>query len=310
MSVIKDDVYEEEVSTSIAVRQKLKISFLELEKEERQQYVADLEATIVINKQIIQELCTSSTDVNAKTKAVFDKLNRENVELISRVKNLVKQRSELEGKVLIHAQIIEENRRREAEHLQEYKETALELKEQLNKKEYILQHLEKRCSDAEQMIMKYLKNSPEARSILAQMQITINQNTGISNVVEQNKLLKAKVIRLTGELSKAKDIFPGIKLPDKVQTEIKRIKSENEALKSQLADIEKENRELRGENAKLRVDLDALKQERGEIGKHTDEGEIKPTLSEFSSIVGEDGPDLNGSQDMHIVLELNTKDIR
>ncbi len=338
MTLIKDEAYEEEVSTSIAARQKLKINFLEHEKEERLQYISDLEATILINKQIIQELCTSAGDIAAKTKSLIEKLNNENKLLFAQVKNLTKQRNDTEGRALIQSQIIEENRCKEAEHLREFRETMIELKEQLNKKEFIIQSLEKRCCDAEQMIMKYMKNSPEARTVLAQMQMTISGNVGISNVVEQNKLLKAKIVRLTGELYRAKEKSPrfgssgGAMLASQLdsgqhqqtQEQMKKLREENEALKSQVESLEKESREIRGSNEQLKVELEMLrrdyedvmrnrKDKPEEVQRPDDNGK---SLSEISSIAGGGGAgDLqtdpnNASQDMNIVLELNTNDIK
>eukprot|EP00831_Metopus_contortus_P047988 TRINITY_DN38937_c0_g1_i1.p1 TRINITY_DN38937_c0_g1~~TRINITY_DN38937_c0_g1_i1.p1 ORF type:complete len:109 (-),score=28.62 TRINITY_DN38937_c0_g1_i1:96-422(-) len=90
---------------SEAVRtNRLKGSFLEKEKDQMLEYIKDLEETITINKQIISELLLQGGGV--QDKKIIGKLNGENASLQMQLKRVIKERAELQAKLLIAEQIL------------------------------------------------------------------------------------------------------------------------------------------------------------------------------------------------------------
>ena len=242
-------------------RSKVRISFMEREKKETTSYIADLEATLAINKSIIQELCNPKQKESANYKMAFNKLNEENMLLQKRVREFKRQRDDASAKVLILEQVVEELRYKESEQLTEWKEANAELLEQLNLKEYHLQVFEKRCYDAEALVMKYLRNVPEVMEAIGGIRGPINEKIGISNVVIQNKQMQAKLAEMTSELTRLKKELGNSetkKMVDVLKNKINGLVAENEGQRQKLTSQSKMSQELYDLNEKLRTQLSNL----------------------------------------------------
>ena len=248
-----------DVSSSI-IRQKLKVTFLEQEKAEILARIKDLEASLAINKQIIRDLCDGSFSEHVKYKQAVQKLNNENINLHQTVNKITKEKKEYEGQKLIYTQVIEEHKKKEAELIEEWKDKVSELLDQLNKKEYLLQVEEKKSQDMERLLLKYLKNVPEIKTVLPQKN-TSHAAIGISNVVIENQHLQARVNELRIENNRLKKELESSELRILIATLKEKITSlvkENEKQRKKIEEREKNNMELYELNEKLTSQLENM----------------------------------------------------
>jgi len=239
---------------SMTSRNKVRVAFLEREKKEIASYISDLEATISINKAIIQDICCANSKDSNSYKQAISKLNEENLKLTRQLKDLKKERDEALGKVLILEQMIDEVRSKDNEQINELKEKNEELLEQLNLKEYHLQTFEKRCNDAEALVIKYLKNVPEVIEALGENHTQIPKNISISNVVIQNAQLKQKMNDLTSEVNRLKKELSSSetkKLIDILKIKLNGLITENDQQKMKIDKQNKLNEELYHLNEEL-----------------------------------------------------------
>ena len=80
-------------------------------------------------------------------------VNQENDLLESRLKTAVEQRDQLQANFLLQQQIIHNGKDKEDEYADIYKEEIDELKENLERKEYLLQLVEQRVAAYEKLLM-------------------------------------------------------------------------------------------------------------------------------------------------------------
>jgi len=130
-----------------------KASFIENDFLQMQNYIKNLEKTVAINKEIINDLC-SKTSKTSDGKFV-DKLNIENKELLQQVKKLTKERDELQTKVLVSEQIIDEFKKKENEMILEYDLKIKQMRENENKS---ISENHKKCKYLEEIIDKLNKD--------------------------------------------------------------------------------------------------------------------------------------------------------
>ena len=123
-----------------ADKQKLRVAFLNHESDERACYIKDLQASLKINKEIIQELCAKKEE--NKTQFVLAKLNEENKLLHGEVAELRKKLSDSTARELIAGQIVADYRLKEIERESEHQERIKELQDQLSRKEFNFQMTE------------------------------------------------------------------------------------------------------------------------------------------------------------------------
>ncbi len=245
---------------SISCRNRVRIAFLEREKKETSSYISDLEATIAINKTIIQDLCAPKPK-DAGYRAACARLNEENVALQRQVKELKRQRDDCLSKILILEQMVDEMKLKEREQANEWRETNAELLEQLNLKEYHLQVFEKRCNDAEALVLKYLRNVPEAIEAIGDVHNPVSERVGISNVVIQNKQMKAKMNDMTTEVNRLRKELcnsEARKLIEILKGKINGLVKDSEDQRQKLGGQVKINQELFELNEKLREQLSNL----------------------------------------------------
>eukprot|EP00826_Nyctotherus_ovalis_P024372 TRINITY_DN18866_c0_g1_i2.p1 TRINITY_DN18866_c0_g1~~TRINITY_DN18866_c0_g1_i2.p1 ORF type:complete len:327 (-),score=122.63 TRINITY_DN18866_c0_g1_i2:56-1036(-) len=323
---IMDDMLDDEVVTArVAEKQRLKMAYLEKAHNDQTQYIKDLETSLLINKQIIGQLCAAESS-SKKSKEVISKLNAENTQLTAKVKRLMGERNGFEGKLLIQAQIINECRMKEEEHVREFTSAVAELKEQLDKKEYAIQFLERRCIEAEKVIVSHLKNSPEVAAMVGHMKIEI-PNVGISNVIEQNRVLKSKLAAVTGELGKLKHLGFLTARNAKSEIDARQLLKNDEGkldlkydeLIARASELEKANKELVKSNEELQKELEEVKEnyecllrnyQGAEIGKSNELND--KSLSKISNIHVDSDPEIHteNSQELPEMFDVEVKDIK
>jgi len=77
--------------------------------------------------------------------------------------------------------------------LKDFNEKLLEYQDQLNRKEYIIQSIEKKYFKCVDLLKQYCINDPKLRMQLKELQINCLEEKKISNVVEENEELKNKM---------------------------------------------------------------------------------------------------------------------
>ena len=182
-------------------RSRIKNKFLDIEREEIYKYIQDLESTLSINKELVQELCESPSDYDSKK--LICKLNKENAKLQQDFIYMKKNRDNAHCKLLITQQIVEDLKGKEHELTVEFSENVTELKDQLGRKEFVLQSMEKRFLEAEKLLQKYSKDDKDIRSKLRELRINIGEERTITSVVEDNSKMK---VEITGLVQKIEDL--------------------------------------------------------------------------------------------------------
>lgn len=116
----------------------MKINFLELENKNLIQMIEDLQTTLKINKGIIKNLLDQKKGLNQMTEYTFNQLNHENELLENKLKRTMEDRDQLQARVLILQQIVEDTKDKEDDVAEMFKDEIEELKENLERKEYLL----------------------------------------------------------------------------------------------------------------------------------------------------------------------------
>jgi len=144
-----------EINSDIFIKKKFnsKASYIEKDFFQMQNYIKNLEKTIAINKEIINDFCSKASK-NVEQKLV-DKLNFENKELIQQVKNLTNERDELKAKLLISDQMIEEFKKKENEISKEYETKS---KQMIENECILISEHKKKCMHLEEIIDKLNKD--------------------------------------------------------------------------------------------------------------------------------------------------------
>ena len=216
-------------SGGITSRGKLRTAFFDDQKKEDRNYISDLEGTLMINKTIIKDLLDAQLKESDKKKSLLQKLNDETLILQKSIKEFKNKYENEKSRNLILEQLIEELKLKTQEQFNELKEKNAELVEQLKLKEYYLQVFEKKCNDAEYLILKYLRTIPEASDVLEEINAPIKKGA-ISNVIVQNSELRKKIKELNNEVNALKQ-----------QTSIEEIKRIKQNLRAKINELTEEN---------------------------------------------------------------------
>ena len=117
----------------------MKIMYLENENKNLITMIEDLQTTLKINKGIIKNLVDQKKGVNQVIEYTFNQLSHENELLEGKMKRVVEERDSLHARMLILQQIVEDTKDKEDDVAEMFKDEIEELKENLERKEYLLQ---------------------------------------------------------------------------------------------------------------------------------------------------------------------------
>lgn len=120
-----------------------KAVFLERASDQMKAYIADLESSLAINKTIVGELVKKHV-WSLQEKRVVEKLTQESAMLQEQVKKLVRERDELQMKLLISEQINENYKKRELEMMRDMTVAKQQFASQLSRKASLNKALENR----------------------------------------------------------------------------------------------------------------------------------------------------------------------
>lgn len=251
--------------SSASSRKMLKLFFAQREKDQTLSQLQDLERTIAINKEIINNLIEGSNQEETH-KDVLKALNEENANLRRRFRLITEERNSFQSKLLIAEQIIEDYKGKEQTFEEQLKEKTSELLDQLNMKEYVLQSYERKYNTILDAVKKYAADTT-IRKILAKLNVDIDKEKRITNVVEENALLLAEIQTARervneleaklSELAKSKEANSSTK-----ETSVSRKSSFNNTLSesAQLTKLREQMKELTDENEAGRKALEELQE--------------------------------------------------
>lgn len=117
---------------------------------------------------------------------------------------LQEERDALNARVLILTQIVEDTKDKEDDIAEIYKDEIEELKENLERKEYLLQINEQRYCEYEKLLIQLSETDPNVRKRLADLNI-IPKDRKISNVVLENNQIKSQIQELQYENDRLRD---------------------------------------------------------------------------------------------------------
>ncbi len=182
----------------------LKITYLESENKQLISMIDDLKTTLKINKGIIKSLVDQKKGFNSQIEYTFNQLNYENEMLENKYKKLQEERDSMNAQILILNQIVEDTKDKEEDFAEIYKDEIEELKENLERKEYLLQINEQRYCEYEKLLMQLSEQDCNIRKRLADLNL-IPKDRKISNVVLENNQIKDKLQELQYENERLRD---------------------------------------------------------------------------------------------------------
>ena len=182
----------------------MKINFLENENKQLMDMIEDLKTNLQINKGIIKNLIDSKKTNTQCIEYTFNQLNYENELLELKVKKLQEERDATNARLLILQQIIDDYKDKEEDIGEIYKDEIEELKENLERKEYLLQVNEQRYGEFEKMLMVISENDISVKKKLNEMNV-VPKDRKISNVILDNTKMKQEIEELKYENDKLRD---------------------------------------------------------------------------------------------------------
>lgn len=144
----------------------MKIRYLEKDNKDLEMDLDDVDATLSINKNLINALVDSRKDFNQVYKETIRLMQDEINVLSQRNKKLKDERESLKSRMLVFDQIQMNHELKEKELAQHFEYEKIEIVEQLEKKEYTLQLLEQRLFDVESFLWKMGREDPAIRDQL------------------------------------------------------------------------------------------------------------------------------------------------
>eukprot|EP00826_Nyctotherus_ovalis_P007707 TRINITY_DN11963_c0_g1_i18.p1 TRINITY_DN11963_c0_g1~~TRINITY_DN11963_c0_g1_i18.p1 ORF type:complete len:285 (+),score=88.07 TRINITY_DN11963_c0_g1_i18:147-1001(+) len=181
---------------------KIRLDFALEQNRQAEAYIFNLENGIAINKQIILALLKDNV-TNKQSAEAIKKLNAENANLYTLIKQLVNEREEIQGRLLISEQIIQNYKKQEEKLLKDVEKEKRELVDQLNRKEFVLQKVENRYERALQILSSMATKDQEVRKELKDLKADRRSKFKLTNVIEENE-------RLRKELAQEKDLVKAL----------------------------------------------------------------------------------------------------
>ena len=179
----------QKLEQQVAKKRNLQIQFLENENTNLTIENEDLNTTLKINKDIIRTLLTGDRQFKDQVEFTFEQLSQENRILETKIKALQTERDSLHANFLLQKQIMENEQEKKDEIGGIWQDEIDDLKEGLERKEYLLQLAEQRVSAFEKLLFQLGARDPIVQRTLAEQNIVLKDRK-ITNVVIENNELK------------------------------------------------------------------------------------------------------------------------
>lgn len=196
--------YSMNSTRTIQDKRVMKIIYLENENKNLLGTIEDLQTTLKINKGIIKNLVDSKRGLNHMIEYTFNQLNHENELLENKLNKTIEERDSLHARMLILQQIVEDTKDKEDDVAEMFKDEIEELKENLERKEYLLQVNEQRYGEYEKMLMEIAEQDSMVRARLAELNLFPKERK-ISNVILENANYKQTIDMLKQENDKLRE---------------------------------------------------------------------------------------------------------
>jgi len=248
-SDFRRSVMTQNENSALSQRNKLRVQFLDNEKMQGASYAKDLEKTLAINKEILKELLTNDPKIDPGCKKIISKFNEENMLLQNQVKKLIKERDELQAKILINEQIVTNLTTKQTEQSEEFDQKLEKLKKEneqkiheiediLEYKEFELQELQLKHSKAINLIQKYGLKYSEILAASGDLLSDSKTNKKITNTIAENEalskeieLLRKKLVEADSKILELKILNSGTTTNDGGTDENRAMPENNENLK-------------------------------------------------------------------------------
>ena len=174
---------------------KVKKWFNEVSFDQMKEYISLLESNLILNKQLVLELCDNSTE---KATKLIANLTNENSKIQDQFRKTQTELEKIQCKYLCLLQQYEEQKQTDNEAANSLRDRIDELNDQLNRKEYIIQYIESRFFKAENTIKRIQKKYPDIK-ILGDYEYK-NNEFRITNIIDENEKLNEENKSLTNKI--------------------------------------------------------------------------------------------------------------
>lgn len=193
-----ETLFQENVSKVTHKKLTENINYLERENDDLRDRIYDLESSLQIHKNLVNHL-SEDKHFDPQARYYTEQLNQESELLHSKVEKLTKEKSELRGQLMIQSQIGLKDYDYASEETGVLVDEIKELKENLDRKEYLLQYCEQRNTEMEKLLKKRAANDDYIKKRLDALAIEPDKERTITNVVEDLSNLREQVNNLKKE---------------------------------------------------------------------------------------------------------------
>lgn len=204
-----ETVFKESVSNLNIKKLQETIKYLEKDNEDLRERIYDLETSLHINKNLVNNL-SETKNFDPQARYYTEQLNQESELLHAKIEKLTTERSQLRSQLVIKAQMDLQNKDLESEEINAMKEEIEEMKANLDRKEYLLQYCEQRNTEMEKLLREKAVTDDRIKKRLEGLWIEPDRERTIRNVVEdctelreQNEHLKRENKSLKEQLDYA-----------------------------------------------------------------------------------------------------------
>lgn len=159
----------------LTARKATKLKFVQLESEQLKTYMEDLESSLSLYKQMLQEILSvrsneislsdESDTLSFMSPRLFDNLISEKRMLEDRLRRNINDKNEAANKALFHEQLVKQSHAKEEELLKEYEKKISGLLAESEYKERIIKDLQSRNAILEKDLELYNKSKDKQLSI-------------------------------------------------------------------------------------------------------------------------------------------------
>lgn len=148
-----EPVFKDSVSKHNLKKLTETINYLEKENEDLRERVYDLENSIAIHKNMVNDL-SERHKIDPQARYFIEQLKQESDFLHSKLQKMTLKNGELRSEMVIKRQMELQNQDLEHEDIKALKEEIEEMRQSLDRKEYLLQYTEQRNTELEKLIKK------------------------------------------------------------------------------------------------------------------------------------------------------------
>ena len=170
--------------TNNDIAKNARINYLAKEEKYLREYVGDLESSLAINKMIVTELIKKHV-WNLQEKRVIEKLTQENFMLQDQVNKLIKERDDLNVKLLISEQISEQYKSKEIEYFEDMEVLKNKYTGIIEARNYMIKILEQKLDQALSILKQIAAKDQRMKQLLRLLKLDIN-NPKISTSFKKN----------------------------------------------------------------------------------------------------------------------------